>query len=145
MKILIGLVFALVVVVALYTFNGGELYHVFHPGEIIGIILVPLGLVYGSYGYRGVAVCSSIFNFIFTKAVPSVDEKKVLSCWIFLIYKTSFVLFVLSLIVTLRFIEADAKHIGEMLQASLSPFVYAFIMCEIFLRLILDKENEKPA
>ena len=110
------------------------MFDLFHPGEMVGIVFIPLALVTASFGFSGLRVCAGLFSRI-TQSKSLTEEKRLIyEYWIRSTYVVSFLMFLAAIVVSSQFLSSGLALFGEKIGEALSAFFYAIVIGEFFIR-----------
>lgn len=124
-----GVFLYLFVVLSGFTFNGGHLEMLLHPGEMIGVVFAPWVSLCTAYGMGG---AFRQFGALFRAPTP--ESERFLSLWIQAAYGAGLLFLLLGLIVTMPFVAGNPVKIGEKIASAMAAPLLALFLVEGVLR-----------
>jgi flagellar motor component MotA len=65
-----------------FLFNGGHLADLIHPGEMVIVLFIPLGLIAASFGFSGLLECIGLPVKLFQSKTLSTETAQIYHYWI---------------------------------------------------------------
>jgi flagellar motor component MotA len=137
-----GLFLFLLGLIGSFVIAGGSIFLLLQMSAIFALIFAPLGAVIMAYGFERVLRTIGAVRFLFRDTFSgksASDCIPVLKTWIRAVYATSFVFFVMAIMIILAHTDASMEELCWHFCGSLVVFIIAFLFCEGILRPLKNR------